>query len=666
MSTSANRASRGFLLALPTVFWLVAFFAIPLVIMLAVSFLTRKNNPSDYNTPITVENYEEIFTEPLVSTLTRSIRIALQTTIICFVIGYPLAFFISTRKSSFMRQFYLFLVILPFWTNFLVRTYAWQVILGNRGVFNEFLMWVGIIERPLQLIYTEGAVLLGLVYGFLPFMVLPIYASVERFNFRMVEAGHDLGANDWYVFWRIVFPMTLPGVVAGWILVFIPAIGAYVTPNLLGGTEGFMVGNLIERLFRTNGGSWPLGAAASIALMGIVAISLYVYQRFANDEAIGQTGFMERIGQRLEKQGIKIPHLLSSLVFWILLVGFVVNLFTLNWTLTAIAVIITAVVIIAIDFYRQTTEVRKKDREHYIESRAFEIHQWAIWRDLTMRRLGKIGLAFNPIFSYIFLWLPILILVGYSFNASRRASGRWEGFTYDWYERIFQGVSGGGRSQFSTEQMLESVELSIIVGIIATIVATLLGTTVSLSLERFAFRGRKWIDALLYLPIVIPEIAMGISQLLFFKLAFDIIENLTGDRPSSNMSIVTIAHIAFTVSFVAIVVRARLTDMNPRLEEAARDLGANEWRTFWRVTYPLLLPGIVAGALLAFTISLDDVVITFFVSGGSVTTLPVFVWGLVRKAVPPEINAISTLMIVASTVLILFSMLLQGRNAARS
>lgn len=656
MNAPTNRASRGFLLALPTILWLVIFFAIPLVIMLGVSFLTRENNPSDYNTPITLQNYEEIFTEPLVSTLTRSIQIALQTTIICFFIGYPLAFFISTRKSAFVRQFYLFLVILPFWTNFLVRTYAWQVILGNRGIFNEFIVNLG-FERQ-QLIYTEGAVLLGLVYGFLPFMVLPIYASVERFNFRMVEAGHDLGANDWYVFWRIVFPMTLPGVVAGWILVFIPAIGAFVTPILLGGTEGFMVGNLINRLFNNNGGSWPLGSAASIVMMGLVAISIFVYQRFASDNAYAQQGIFDNLNKWLEERGIKIPPLLSAIVFWGFIVGFVVYLFTTNNTTTLIAVVLTTVILVIIHFYQRSTE------HHKSESRAFEIHRGKIWRDMMMRRIGIWGLFFNPIVSYIFLWLPILLLVIYSFNDSRRASGRWEGFTTNWYSRIFQGVSGG-RSRFSTEEMLQSVETSIIIGIVATIIATLLGTLVSLSLERSVFRGKRWVDGLLYLPIVIPEIAMGISQLLFFKMTFDFIENLTGERYSSNITVVTIAHIAFTISFVAIVVRARLTDMNPRLEEAARDLGANEWRTFWRVTYPLLLPGIIAGALLAFTISLDDVVITFFVSGGSVTSLPVYVFGLVRTAVPPEINAISALMILTSTVLILFSMLLQGRNAAR-
>lgn len=659
MNVSPSRSdSRGAILSLPSVIWLVIFFAIPLFIMLGVSLLTRGGNPSDYGTPLTLQNYKDIFTEPLVSTLLRSIRIALQSTIICFVIGYPLAVFISTRQNTLVRQFSLFLVILPFWTNFLVRTYSWQIILGRRGVINEILQnQLGLIDSPLQLINTEGAVLLGLVYGFLPFMVLPIYASVERFNFHMVEAAHDLGANDWYAFWKVMFPMTLPGVVAGWILVFIPAIGAFVTPDLLGGTEGFMVGNLITRQFRDNGGSWPRGSAASIVLMIMVGISLFIYQRFASDESYARAGFTDRINRWLEERHIRIPSLLSSIVFWVLLVGFVVYLFTLNWTQTGTAAAVVTAILVGINIYQRRME------RHKTESRSYEINPWSVRRDLWLRRIGKWGLAFNPIFSYFFLWSPIFILVLYSFNASRRAGGRWEGFSTVWYDNIFSGVAGS-RSNYSTEEMLEAVETSLIIGVVGTIIATILGTMVSLSLERGVFRGKRWVDGLLYLPIVIPDITMGISLLVFFKVVFDLIENITGSRPFPGIANVAIAHIAFNISFVAIVVRARLTDMNPRYEEAARDLGANEWRTFWRITYPLLLPGIVAGALLAFTLSLDDFVITFFVSGGSVTTLTVFVWGLVKRGVPPEINAISTLMILASTTLVLISSLFQ-RNASR-
>ncbi|MEL7234804.1 MAG: ABC transporter permease, partial [Chloroflexota bacterium] len=215
----------------------------------------------------------------------RSIRIALTSTVICLILGYPLGYYISTRKSQAMRSFALFLVILPFWTNFLVRTYAWRIILGQEGVLNNIMLNLGIIEEPVQMLFTQGAVIVGLVYGFLPFMVLPIYASVERFDFKLVEAAKDLGANDWSAFWRVVWPGTLPGVVAGSILVFIPSIGSYVTPDLLGGGTGnaLMIGNLIADWFGATG-NWPRGSAISIAMMALVMLSLLVYWRFGQQD----------------------------------------------------------------------------------------------------------------------------------------------------------------------------------------------------------------------------------------------------------------------------------------------------------------------------------------------------------------------------------------------
>lgn len=277
-----NRARLGaFLLAFPTIFWLFFFFILPLFIVLVVSFLSRGQGGVGV-LPFTLEHYERSF-GVFSPVLWRSLNIALVTTVVCLLIGYPLAFFISTRRSSFGRQFGLFLVILPFWTNFLVRTFAWRILLGDEGTINGFLTGIGLIEEPLKMLNTPFAVLLGLVYGFLPFMVLPIYASVERFNFRFVEAAHDLGANDWRAFWRVVFPLTLPGVVAGCALVFIPSVGSFVTPDLLGGTRGLMIGNLIQRQFGGSG-NMPLGSALSIIMMAVVMISLLIYVRLGTGQ----------------------------------------------------------------------------------------------------------------------------------------------------------------------------------------------------------------------------------------------------------------------------------------------------------------------------------------------------------------------------------------------
>jgi spermidine/putrescine transport system permease protein len=294
----------------------------------------------------------------------------------------------------------------------------------------------------------------------------------------------------------------------------------------------------------------------------------------------------------------------------------------------------------------------------------FEFDHGKIRRDMLMRRVGKIGLMFNPIFSYFFLWAPILLLVLFSFDDSRSVA-TWQGFTLQWYNNIFHNIVGT-EARFSTGLMVDALGNSLIIAFFATFIATSIGTMVALSLARGNYPGKKVLDSVLYLPVVIPEITQGISLLIFFNILFDFWGNLTGTRGQFGFITIIISHVAFNISYVAIVVRARLADMNPRLEEAARDLGANEWKTFWRITFPLILPGVIAGALLAFTLSLDDFVITFFTTGVGTTTLPIFVYGLLKLSVTPEINAISTLILIASTVLIGVSLAIQGRNAVKA
>ncbi len=292
---------------------------------------------------------------------------------------------------------------------------------------------------------------------------------------------------------------------------------------------------------------------------------------------------------------------------------------------------------------------------------AVAIDRGKLRRDLRVRRAGKVGLILEPIFGYFFLWAPILLLVVFSFN-DLRSLAQWHGFTTQWYHNIFNDVVGS-EARFSTGIMLNSLGNSLIVAGIATAISTTIGTMVALSLARGNYPGKRIIDSVLFLPVVIPEITQAVSLLLFFSILFSFIQSTTGIRMSPGFGTIIIGHVAFNISYVAIVVRSRLADMNPRYEEAARDLGANEWHTFWRVTFPLILPGIVSGALLAFTLSLDDFVITFFNSGPGTTTLPVFVYGLIKQTVTPEINAISTLILLASTLLIGISIALQGRNA---
>jgi spermidine/putrescine transport system permease protein len=215
----------------------------------------------------------------------RSITLSLQTTITAMILGLPTAYFIATRPKS-SRNFWLFLITIPFWTNLLIRTFAIMELIRAQGTINTILIWTGIISEPLDILYTNFAIMLGMTYVYLPLMVLPIYASMEKFDFRLVEAAYDLYANKWKVLTRIILPLVKPGLIAGSILVFVPSLGAYVTPRVLGGGKNMMLGNLIELQFG-QGRNWPLGSALAITLLVIVMVALLFYVRTAQKAGNG-------------------------------------------------------------------------------------------------------------------------------------------------------------------------------------------------------------------------------------------------------------------------------------------------------------------------------------------------------------------------------------------
>ena len=254
---------------------------------------------------------------------------------------------------------------------------------------------------------------------------------------------------------------------------------------------------------------------------------------------------------------------------------------------------------------------------------------------------------------FAFLYVPIAVLVIFSFNSSARVN-IWGGFSFRWYGEAL-----------GNEQITSALRVSLIVALVSTVVSVVLGTAVALALDRYRFRGRRALDGTVYLPIVIPDITMAVMLLVFFAEAFKFIDSF-GPRFTLGISTVALSHIAFNISFVCVVVRARLDQFDRTLEEAARDLYASGWRTFTKVTLPLIMPGIAAGGLLALTLSLDDVVISAFVAGPGSTTLPVYVFSSIRRGVTPELNAISTLMLTASIALVLGSLALQRRRASAS
>ncbi len=287
---------RNLLLSTPALIVLFCAASGPLLIMLVFSFLTAGDYGGikwQFSTEawFQVAFYKDIFDETVtiadahLSIFWRSVKLSFLTTLVAFFLGFPTAYFIATRPVE-TRNIWLFLVTIPFWTNLLIRTFAILEIIRNQGLVNTVLIGLGVIDQPLDMLFTDIAILLGMTYVYIPLMILPIYASMERLDFQLVEAAYDLYASRWRVLVRVILPLVKPGVIAGSILVFVPSLGAYVTPRVLGGGKHLMIGNLIELQFG-QGRNWPLGAALSLTLLVIVMVALMVYVRSVQKEGAG-------------------------------------------------------------------------------------------------------------------------------------------------------------------------------------------------------------------------------------------------------------------------------------------------------------------------------------------------------------------------------------------
>ena len=290
---AAAQIRRNWLLSAPALLLVSLFASLPLLIVLVYSFLT----PGQYGNVewlfstdgwVSVVLTRDIFdgtvgfADAHLTIIWRSVKLSLLTTLIALFVGFPTAWFIATRSPR-SRALWLFLITVPFWTNLLIRTFAINEIIRNEGLINTVLLNLGVRTEPFQMVYTDGAVLVGMAYVFLPLMVLPLFAAMDRFDMRLLEAGYDLYATRWRVLTRIVVPIVRPGVVAGSILVFIPALGAYVTPRVLGGGKNMMLGNFIELQFG-QGRNWPLGAAFSVALFVVVMLAMLAFARTSSRE----------------------------------------------------------------------------------------------------------------------------------------------------------------------------------------------------------------------------------------------------------------------------------------------------------------------------------------------------------------------------------------------
>ena len=273
-----NPRAQGFFLMSPTNIYLFILIVLPLILVTGLSFLSR-GTYGQIEFKLNFSNYARLFDPLYAKVLAFSLLVGFGTTVICLLVGYPLAYFIA-RAPSRQRSLLLFLILLPFWTNFIIRIYAWMTILRSGGLLDSLMQWLHLTQAPLNILYTPTAVMIGMVYEFLPFMVLPLYTSLEKIENSLLEAAADLGAPPWKAFLRVTLPLSVPGMIAGTILTFIPSMGMFVVPDILGGAKTILIGNVIRNQFLT-ARDWPFGAAASMILMLMTMVLTLYYTRKA-------------------------------------------------------------------------------------------------------------------------------------------------------------------------------------------------------------------------------------------------------------------------------------------------------------------------------------------------------------------------------------------------
>ena len=538
---------RGYSLMSPTLLVMICALAIPIFTLVVYSFWTQDYIHIDKTA--TLNNYRTFFDKEMYGGLLgRSIRMSATVTLINVVLAYPVAYFLAFRVRKNIMT-WLILINLPFWTSYLLRVLAWKIMLGNNGIINSTLMGLDVIAGPLEfLLYSRFAVILTLVHAWAAFAILPIYLSLSKIDRSLLEAGADLGEGPIRRFLRITLPLSMPGVIAAAVIQFIPTVGDYITPMMVGGPRGMMFGQIIAAQFG-EANNWPLGSALTIMMMMTI----------------------------------------TAIVF------------TFIWL-------------------SQRGTVKRREMEAIASTSG----------------VAGGGRKYGPLFVYVviyllFLYIPSLMLPVFSFNDSVQMALPLKGFTLDWYLGIPDRPG-----------LLEALGNSFKLAIPVAIVSTTLATLAARALTRYRMPGQGFALGFIMLPMVMPGIILAVG-LLVLALAVDV-------QPS--LWTIGVAHVVVNVPFSTLVIRARLEGFAKSIEESAQDLGENAWMTFWRVTFPLILPGIGACLILTFTASFDEFLFALFLGGNDVT-LPVYMWTQVRfPQTLPTILALGTCIFLGSVLLI--------------
>jgi ABC-type spermidine/putrescine transport system permease subunit I len=578
---------RAYLAIAPAVAFLALLFVYPIADLLWQSVLNQDEK-------LTTEHYRAVTANPVwFRVMMITFEISAWTTALCVLAGYPIAYLLAVSSES-TRNRLLIWVMLPFWTSFLVRTFSWMVLLAQRGPINRLLMALGITDAPLTLIYNFTGTMIGMVHALMPLAVLTMLSVMQNIDPRLRSAAATLGARGGEAFWRIYFPLSLPGVAAAGLMVFITALGFFITPALLGGRQQTMISQVIivqvsELL------NWGFAGALSVVLLAAALLIFLLYDRLlglstlAGGERSAASGTQGAIGRLGAALGDRLVAIL----------GRICDTIQLAW-------------------------------ERLSPPRG----------DRPRRGLARLVLWSFVTLLIAFLVLPAFMVIPVSFTAGQFVSFPPDGFSLRWYE-----------TYLGSAIWVEATIRSFVVAFFTGALAMLLGVPAAFMLSRAQVAGRPALLALILSPLIIPRIVVAVAIYIVYARI-----GLVG----TSLGLV-LGHAVLAIPYVVVTTMAVLKTYDERLDQAAASLGATRWGTLWHVTFPLIRAGLIAAFLFAFVTSFDELTIALFVSGGLVSTLPRQMWNDMLMQVNPTLAAVSTVILVLITAMILAAEALRRR-----
>ncbi|MBP0110865.1 ABC transporter permease subunit [Bradyrhizobium vignae] len=570
-------------LTMPALAILLIVFGIPIFLL----FLTSLNAPA-----FSLVNYRVFLQQPAnVRVLLQTIQISVVATAVCLMIGYPIAYLIAATAKR-LRMVLLVLVVIPYLTSLLVRTYAWIVILGDRGLINNILLDLGLISSPLSLIYSRMAVYIGMVHIMLPVMILPLVSIMMGIDKSLIAAARSMGAPPFAAFWRVFLPLSLPGVRSGTLLVFVLCLGFYITPAALGGLRDAMLSTFIAAQVASSF-NMVQTATSAFVLLGIAAVVLLLL-------GLDLSSIQARATRPLPKSWSSTPRSFGTLA-------------------------------------RYLNELASSYRSKRWTAKLYQAEGgsscWTI-----------VGTLFVVVVMF-YLLFPSVVVVTMSFSDGAFLEFPPSTLSLKWYRSFFGDPSWTGAAWTSVQ-----------IGVAVAILSTIVGTLAAHGLSRVVPRLRSSLTMVILAPITLPSIVVGIAA-YFGLLNLGLIGTKVG---------IILTHSIGAIGYVVVIVSAVLANFDRRLEQAAKSMRAGPLQTFWRVTLPLIRPGIIGSALFAFIHSFDEVVKTSLVSGFSIRTLPLKMWENMRHQIDPTIAAIASLLILLPVLWLIAIYVTGWRTKAKS